>query len=63
MSRRDPQSPLKIAQICSVGTEVRRGAGESVEQLVALLWEELVARGDEGTTFSPSASPTHTELR
>jgi glycosyltransferase involved in cell wall biosynthesis len=63
VSRRDPHGPLKIAQICSVGTEVRRGAGESVEQLVALLCDELVARGHQVTLFATGDSQTTAELR
>lgn len=63
MSRQDVQGPLKIAQICSVGTEVRRGAGESVEQLVALLCDELVARGHEVTLFATGDSQTSAKLR
>lgn len=62
MSRRDPERPLRIAQISSVGTEVRRGAGESVEQLVALLCDELVARGHEVTLFATGDSRTTARL-
>ncbi|MEA2159547.1 MAG: hypothetical protein QOD66_1927 [Solirubrobacteraceae bacterium] len=63
MSRRNPHGSLRIAQICSIGTEVRRGAGESVEQLVALLCDELVARGHEVTLFATGDSQTSAELR
>jgi glycosyltransferase involved in cell wall biosynthesis len=63
VSRRNPHGPLRIAQICSIGTEVRRGAGESVEQLVALLCDELVARGHEVTLFATGDSQTSAELR
>lgn len=55
--------PLRIAQIAPVGTAVRRGVGESVEQLVALLCDELVARGHEVTLFATGDSQTSAELR
>jgi glycosyltransferase involved in cell wall biosynthesis len=55
--------PLRIAQIAPAGTAVRRGVGESVEQLVALLWVELVARGHEVTLFATGDSQTTAELR
>jgi glycosyltransferase involved in cell wall biosynthesis len=55
--------PLRIAQIAPAGTAVRRGVGESVEQLVALLCDELVARGHEVTLFATGDSQTSAELR
>jgi glycosyltransferase involved in cell wall biosynthesis len=58
MSRR-----LRIAQIAPVGTAVHRRAGESVEQLVAVLCDELVARGHEVTLFATGDSETAAELR
>jgi glycosyltransferase involved in cell wall biosynthesis len=53
---------LRIAQIASVGTAVRRGAGESVEELVALLCDELAARGHDVTLFATGDSETDAEL-
>jgi glycosyltransferase involved in cell wall biosynthesis len=58
-----PPRPLRIAQIAPVGTATRRGAGESVEELVALLCDELVARGHEVTLFATGDSRTEAELR
>jgi glycosyltransferase involved in cell wall biosynthesis len=55
--------PLRIAQVAPLGTATRRGAGESVEQLVALLCDELVARGHEVTLFATGDSETTAELR
>jgi glycosyltransferase involved in cell wall biosynthesis len=54
---------LRIAQIASVGTPVRRGSGESVEELVATLCDELVARGHEVTLFATGDSETTAEVR
>jgi glycosyltransferase involved in cell wall biosynthesis len=54
---------LRIAQIASVGTAVHRGAGDSIEQLVALLCDELVARGHSVTLFATGDSTTTAELR
>ena len=54
---------MRIAQIAPAGTPVRRGVGESVEQLVALLCDELVARGHEVTLFATGDSHTTAELR
>jgi glycosyltransferase involved in cell wall biosynthesis len=54
---------VRIAQIAPAGTAVRRGVGESVEQLVALLCDELVARGHEVTLFATGDSRTTAELR
>jgi glycosyltransferase involved in cell wall biosynthesis len=42
---------------------VRRGAGESVEQLVSMLCDELVDRGHEVTLFATGDSETRAELR
>jgi glycosyltransferase involved in cell wall biosynthesis len=55
--------PLRIAQISSVGSATRRGAGESVRELVALLCDELVARGHQVTLFATGDSVTSAELR
>jgi glycosyltransferase involved in cell wall biosynthesis len=54
---------LRIAQIASVGCAVHRGVGESVEQLVALLCDELVAREHQVTLFATGDSRTEAELR
>jgi glycosyltransferase involved in cell wall biosynthesis len=58
-----PDRPLKIAQIAPVGSAIRRGAGESVEQLVALLCDELVERGHDVTLFATGDSETRASLR
>lgn len=55
--------PLKIAQIAPVGVATRRGSGESVEELVALLCDELVARGHQVTLFATGDSDTPAQLR
>lgn len=57
------QRPLRIAQIAPVGTPVRRDVGESVEQLIALTCDELVARGHHVTLFATGDSETTAELR
>jgi glycosyltransferase involved in cell wall biosynthesis len=54
---------LRIAQVAPVGTAVRPGVGESVEQLVSLLSEELVRRGHQVTLFATGDSITSAELR
>jgi glycosyltransferase involved in cell wall biosynthesis len=54
---------MRIAQIAPVGTAVRRGVGESVEQLMTLLCDELVRRGHEVTLFATGDSETSAELR
>jgi glycosyltransferase involved in cell wall biosynthesis len=60
----DPGSirPLRIAQIAPAATGVRRGVGESVEQLVALMCDELVARGHDVTLFATGDSETSARL-
>jgi glycosyltransferase involved in cell wall biosynthesis len=55
--------PLRIAQIAPVATATRRGAGESIEELVALLCDELVARGHDVTLFATGNSETSARLR
>jgi hypothetical protein len=42
---------------------VRPGEGDSIEQLVSLLVEELVRRGHSVTLFATGASETSAELR
>jgi glycosyltransferase involved in cell wall biosynthesis len=54
---------MRIAQIAPVGCATRRGIGESVEQLVALLCDELVTRGHEVTLFATGDSETAAKLR
>lgn len=61
MSRR-PGS-LRIAQIAPVAGPVSPGAGESVEQVVSLLTEGLIARGHEVTLYATSDSETGARLR
>jgi glycosyltransferase involved in cell wall biosynthesis len=56
-------SSLKIAQVAPCGVATRRGVGESVEQLVALLCDELVARGHDVTLFATGDSVTDAKLR
>jgi glycosyltransferase involved in cell wall biosynthesis len=63
LTARDNRSPLRIAEIAPLGTATHRGAGESIEQLVALLCDELVARGHQVTLFATGDSTTSAELR
>jgi glycosyltransferase involved in cell wall biosynthesis len=56
-------APLRIAQIAPVAVPVRRGLGESVEQLISVLTDELVARGHQVTLFATADSQTTAELR
>jgi glycosyltransferase involved in cell wall biosynthesis len=53
---------LRIAQIAPVATAVRAGVGESVEQMVSLLTEELVRRGHDVTLFATGDSQTTARL-
>jgi glycosyltransferase involved in cell wall biosynthesis len=59
----DLGAPLRIALVAPVGGPVRPGIGESVEQLVSLLAEELVRRGHAVTLFATGDSSTSAELR
>jgi glycosyltransferase involved in cell wall biosynthesis len=54
---------LRIAQVAPVASPVRPGAGESVEQLVALLTEGLVRRGHDVTLYATGNSQTPARLR
>lgn len=53
---------LRIAQISPIGVATRRGSGESVEELVAVLCDELVARGHDVTLFATGDSETSAKL-
>nr|MBA3748356.1 glycosyltransferase [Solirubrobacterales bacterium] len=55
--------PLRIAQIAPVAAAVRPGAGDSIEQLVGLLCEELVRRGHDVTLYATGDSVTSARLR
>jgi len=54
---------LRIAQVAPTASPVRLGSGESVEQLVGLLTEGLVARGHEVTLYATANSQTSARLR
>jgi glycosyltransferase involved in cell wall biosynthesis len=54
---------LKIAELAPVAMPVRPGEGDSIEQLVSLLTEELVRRGHDVTLFAVGGSVTTAELR
>jgi glycosyltransferase involved in cell wall biosynthesis len=63
MNRPRPGDRLRIAQIAPVAAPVMPGDGDSIEQLVSLLTEELVRRGHEVTLFATGDSITSAELR
>ena len=54
---------LKIAQLRAGGDARPAGEGDSIEQLVSLLTEELVRRGHDVTLFAVGDSVTTAELR
>ena len=54
---------MRIAELAPVAMPVRPGEGDSIEQLVSLLTEELVRRGHEVTLFAVEGSVTTAELR
>ena len=54
---------LRIAELAPVAMPVRPGEGDSIEQLVSLLTEELVRRGHDVTLFATGDSVTTAELR
>ncbi|MDX6678035.1 MAG: hypothetical protein QOE31_2087, partial [Solirubrobacteraceae bacterium] len=59
----DVRPPLRIAQIAPVAAPVRPGSGDSIEQLVGLLCEELVRRGHDVTLYATGDSVTSARLR
>jgi glycosyltransferase involved in cell wall biosynthesis len=54
---------LRIAQVAPVANAVEPGEGESVEQLVGLLSEGLLARGHDVTLYATGDSQTRARLR
>jgi glycosyltransferase involved in cell wall biosynthesis len=54
---------LKIAQLAPVAMPVRPGEGDSIEQLVSLLTEELVRRRHDVTLFAVGDSVTTADLQ
>jgi glycosyltransferase involved in cell wall biosynthesis len=54
---------LRIAQLAPVAMPIRPGEGDSIEQLVSLLTEELVRRGHDVTLFAVGGSETSANLR
>ena len=56
-------APLRIAQLAPVAMPVTHGEGDSVEQLVALITEELVRRGHDVTLYATGDSRTTARLR
>jgi glycosyltransferase involved in cell wall biosynthesis len=61
--RGNAMRPLRIAVLAPVAMAIRPGQGDSIEQLVSLLVEELVRRGHSVTLFATGASETAAELR
>lgn len=63
----DPPDPklraLRIAVVAPVAIPVRPGEGDSIEQLVSLLVEELVRRGHSVTLFATGGSESSADLR
>ncbi len=55
--------PLRIGQIAPVAMPVRPGSGDSIEQLVGLLCDELVRRGHDVTLYAAADSTTTARLR
>src|SRR6266480_4628865 len=53
---------LRIAQLAPIAMPVRPGDGDSIEQLVSLLTEELVRRGHAVTLFATADSATSAAL-
>lgn len=55
--------PLRIAQIAPVAAPIWPGEGDSIEQLVSLLTDELVRRGHDVTLYATGDSRTAASLR
>ena len=55
--------PLRIAVLARVAMAVQPREGESIEQLVFLLTEELVRRGHTVTLFATGNSENSADLR
>ena len=53
---------MRIAQVSTLSTPVRREGGASIESLVWLLTRELTALGHEVTVFACAGSESHGEL-
>src|SRR5437660_491301 len=53
---------MRIAQVATVGTPVRREGGDSIESLVWLLSRELTRLGHEVTVFACAGSEVEGEL-
>jgi glycosyltransferase involved in cell wall biosynthesis len=53
---------MRIAQVSTLSTPVRREGGDSIESLVWLLSRELTALGHEVTVFACAGSESHGEL-
>src|SRR5260370_34415940 len=53
---------MRIAQVSTVGTPVRREGSDSIESLVWLLGRELTRLGHEVTTFAAAGSEAYGEL-
>ena len=60
---RTPRRNLRIAQLAPVAMPVRPGEGDSIEQLVGLLTDELVRRGHDVTLYATGDSVTSAHLR
>ena len=54
---------MRIAVVAPVAMGVEPGVGESIEQLVWMLTEELVRRGHQVTLFATGDSRTSAQLR
>lgn len=54
---------LRIAQVAPVAAPVRPGEGDSIEQLVGLLTQGLLARGHDVTLYATADSQTSGRLR
>jgi glycosyltransferase involved in cell wall biosynthesis len=63
MGRRTRRETLRIAQVAPVAAPVGPGDGGSVEQLVGLLTDGLVARGHDVTLYASGNSSTSARLR